>query len=156
MFATVLIGLVSSADARLLAAKNYLLPILTLISVFIVIRLSLYIKAYFAYRGAETVEVTGFSEVQLDERKHKKSKKSSDSEPKQDKSNEKKEKPKKKSKKGGEDEGGSEQPAPQPTESVAKPVVQPAPSQPAPPQPAPAPAPQPAANTTSDNKGGNA
>lgn len=156
MFATVLIGLVSSADTRLLAAKNYLLPILTLISVLIVIRLSLYIKAYFAYRGAETVEVTGFSEVQLDERKHKKSKKSSDSEPKQDKSDEKKEKPKKKSKKGGEDEGGSEQPAPQPTESVAQPVVQPAPSQPTPPQPAPAPAPQPAANTTSDNKGGNA
>ncbi len=66
-YATIILGLVSNADARLVAAENYIAPILTGISAFVVARLSVNIKVHFVYRGSETKEVTGFSEVQLDE-----------------------------------------------------------------------------------------
>ena len=90
-FATVILGLIANADARVAAAQYYVVPILTAISIFVVIRVSVNIKVHFAYRGAETKEVTGFSEVKLDEqaKERKQSKKPSkqpkEKQPKQNK-----------------------------------------------------------------------
>lgn len=68
VFTTIILGLTSSADARLASSQYFVIPVLSAISVLVCVRLALNIKVFFCYRGAETVEVTGFSEVELDER----------------------------------------------------------------------------------------
>ncbi len=171
-FATVILGLIANADARVAAAQYYVVPILTAISIFVVIRVSVNIKVHFAYRGAETKEVTGFSEVKLDEQaKERKQSKKPNQQPKEKQSKEKQPKQNKKAK-GAEqpqEQGVQEQNLAQPVDAAPNmqgPTLQPNPSaqpvQPtAPAQPGPAPTPvAPSApqatstNNDTDNKGG--
>ena len=49
-----------------------MLPVLTVVSLLVALRYILYSKVYDAFRGAETYEVTGFSEVKQDEEKRQK------------------------------------------------------------------------------------
>ena len=78
---------------------------MTVVALLVALRYILYSKVYDAFRGAETYEVTGFSEVKQDEEKRQKKLEKKGIDPNQEKpEKEPKQKKEKKSKKGkGED-----------------------------------------------------
>ena len=93
-YALIICGLTATVDGTKLFYEYYMLPIMTGVSLLIALRYILYAKVYDAFRGAETYEVTGFSEVKQDEEKRQKKLEKKGAEPSQEKS----EKPKKEKK----------------------------------------------------------
>jgi transcriptional regulator with XRE-family HTH domain len=71
-YALIIVSLLQSAASVKLVYQYYLIPILTVFALLIAIKFIIYPKVYGAFRGAETYEVTGFSEVKLDEEKKQK------------------------------------------------------------------------------------
>ncbi len=118
-YALILVTLTDSVEGTKLIYEYYLIPILTIVSLFVALKYLVYPKVYGAFRGAETYELTGFSEVKLDEEKRQKklAKKSGgeakesqtqNSEQTEKPKKEKKEKVKKDKKKKGEEEPSTE------------------------------------------------
>ncbi len=113
-YALIITTLTSSAAGTKLLYQYYMIPILTVVSLLTALRYLLYPKVYGAFRGAETYENTGYSEVKMDEEKRRAKLEKKGKNP--DEVNEKPEKqPKEKKKKGkkGEEaeettEGGNE------------------------------------------------
>ena len=93
-YALIICGLTATVDGTKLFYEYYMLPIMTGVSLLIALRYILYTKVYDAFRGAETYEVTGFSEVKQDEEKRQKKLEKKGADPNQEKS----EKPKKEKK----------------------------------------------------------
>ena len=71
-YGLIIASLTASVDGTKLLYEYYMIPILTVVSLITALRYLLYPKVYCAFRGAETYEVTGFSEVKLDEEKKQK------------------------------------------------------------------------------------
>jgi glucan phosphoethanolaminetransferase (alkaline phosphatase superfamily) len=71
-YALIIVSLTASVEGTKLLYEYYMIPILTVVSLITALRYLLYPKVYCAFRGAETYEVTGFSEVKLDEEKKQK------------------------------------------------------------------------------------
>lgn len=71
-YALIICGLTATVDGTKLFYEYYMLPVLTVVSLLVALRYILYSKVYDAFRGAETYEVTGFSEVKQDEEKRQK------------------------------------------------------------------------------------
>ena len=71
-YALIIASLTASVEGTKLLYEYYMIPILTVVSLLTALRYLLYTKVYCAFRGAETYEITGFSEVKLDEEKKQK------------------------------------------------------------------------------------
>lgn len=109
-FAVVLLSLTATVEGTKLIYEYYLIPIFTVISLLVAFKFLVYPAVYGAFRGAETYEVTGFSEVKLDEeKKQKKLEKKKAPKEKPVKEKQVKEKPQKPNKKASKsNEGGNE------------------------------------------------
>lgn len=95
-YSVIILSLTSTIDGTKLIYQYYLIPILTGVSLLIALKFLAYPRVYGAFRGAETYEVTGFSEVKLDEEKKQKKLEKKNKEPKEPKEKAPKEKPEKK------------------------------------------------------------
>ncbi len=107
-YALIIGSLTATVEGSKLIYQYYLLPILTFFSLIAALRYLACYKVYSSFRGAETEEVTGFSEVKLDEEKRQKKLDKKGDKPEKSEKPPKEPKPKKEKK--GKGEGTPETP----------------------------------------------